>query len=50
MAQYLLEDLRIDRTGFERMDLNQLDELAAALRSHKVALAAGLLRDLRTGR
>jgi predicted transcriptional regulator of viral defense system len=50
MARYLLEDLRIDRAGFEQMDPSHLDELAAALRSRKVALAAGLLRDLRTGR
>jgi hypothetical protein len=46
-AVYLFDNLRIDREDFAQINPNQLDELAHALRSRKVALAAGLLRDLR---
>ena len=46
-AHYLFEDLRIDRSEFERMSPDVLEELAESLRSNKVAVCARLLRSLR---
>jgi predicted transcriptional regulator of viral defense system len=45
-AQYLFDDLRIERSDFEQMDAAALSMLAGALRSLKVALCASLLRNL----
>ena len=46
-ARYLFDDLRIDEEEFGRLDPHVLDELAAGLRSRKVAVCASLLRGLR---
>ena len=46
-ARYLFESLRIERTAFGELDPAALDELAIGLRSRKVAVCAGLLRELR---
>jgi predicted transcriptional regulator of viral defense system len=48
-ARYLFEDLRFDESAFRQLEPNRLDDLAAALRSRKVATCASLLRRLRTG-
>jgi hypothetical protein len=48
-ARYLFEDLRVDESDFRQLEPKQLDELARALRSRKVATCASLLRHLRTG-
>lgn len=46
-ARYLFDDLRIDEEEFGRLQPDALDELAAGLRSRKVAVCASLLRGLR---
>jgi hypothetical protein len=48
-AQYLFDDLRIDRADFAQLDAAHLGELAGDLRSRKVAMCSSLLRDLRAG-
>ncbi len=48
-ARYLFEDLRVDESDFRQLEPKQLDELARALRSRKVATCASLLRHLRNG-
>jgi hypothetical protein len=48
-ARYLFEDLRIDEAGFRQLEPTHLEELAAALRSRKVAVCSSLLRRLRNG-
>jgi len=48
-ARYLFEDLRVDEAGFRQLGPIQLEEMARALRSRKVATCASLLRHLRTG-
>jgi hypothetical protein len=45
-AEYLFDDLRIDRADFLQLDPKHLQGLADGLHSRKVALAASLLRDL----
>ncbi len=49
-ALYLFDNLRIDRRLFEEMNPGLLEELAAALRSEKIAKCARLLRSLRRRR
>jgi hypothetical protein len=46
-ARYLFDDLRIDESGFRQLHPAQLEELAAALRSRKIAACARLLRNLK---
>jgi len=46
-ARYLFEDLRIDRSEFERMSPETLEDLGKQLHSNKVALCAHLLRSMR---
>ncbi len=48
VARYLFDDLRIDEAGFRHLKPNQLEKLASALRSRKVARCASLLRHLRS--
>jgi hypothetical protein len=46
-SEYLLENLRIERSEFLQMDLDLLTELAAAARSQKIELVARLLRGMK---
>lgn len=49
-ADYLFEDLRVDRSGFLSMSSDFLSELAAAARSRKIELCARLLRRMQARR
>ena len=49
-AGYLFDDLRIDRSAFEKLDPIRLEELAEELGSRKVGHCAALLRHLRRSR
>lgn len=46
-ADYLFDDLRIDRSDFAQMDPQILAELAEAARSRKIAICSSLLRKIR---
>lgn len=50
MAAYLTENLRIERDDLLRLDPAQLEEMAAAAPSAKIALCARLLRRWRDGK
>lgn len=47
--RFLFEDLRIERSEFELMSPEILEDMADALRSRKIATCARLLRSRRTG-
>jgi predicted transcriptional regulator of viral defense system len=48
MREYLFEDLRLDESGFLKMDPEQMTQLAAGLGSKKVGFCAKLLETMRS--